>query len=171
MKKTVILIFISGVLGVFYYLFSNLENKKDINNQQISGQFDKSLQRTDEEWKKILTNEQYQILREKGTEIPFTGKLLNEKREGIYYSYGCNKPVFHSAQKYDSGTGWPSFIAPFAEKSVVLRLESNPNDNSIEVLDLCGGHLGHVFDDGPLPTGKRYCINSEALYFVPSLEK
>lgn len=134
--------------------------------QIISGSFDASKSKTETEWQQILTREQYHILREAGTEIPFTGALDREKRPGTYYSQGCDVALFRSEQKYDSGTGWPSFWAPIEEGVLVLRQESGL-DNRIEVLDPCGGHLGHVFDDGPDPTGKRYCMNSIALRFVP----
>lgn len=121
-------------------------------------------------WKEILTPEQYYVLRESGTETPFTGALNHEKRKGTYYSVGCDKPLFRSEQKYDSGTGWPSFWAPLSEDALILRKETGLLDDRIEVLDTCGSHLGHVFDDEPEPTGKRFCMNSVALYFVPDEE-
>lgn len=135
-------------------------------NKIISGSFDTTKLKPDSEWRKILSPEEFHVLREAGTEIPFTGQLNHETRKGTYYSVGCNVPLFRSEQKFDSGTGWPSFWAPVKGANLVLRKESE-SDDRIEVLDPCGGHLGHVFDDGPAPTGKRYCMNSIALTFVP----
>lgn len=159
------------IIGLFMYMLhintKPYQMKGSLESTVISGSFDRTKQKTDEEWKKILTPEQYHIVREQGTEIPYTGALNTEHRTGIYYSVGCNKPVFRSEKKFDSGTGWPSFSAPISDDALVLREDKTLGGTRIEVLDTCGGHLGHVFDDGPPPTGKRYCMNSVALNFVP----
>ncbi len=120
----------------------------------------------EEEWKRILPPERYDILRRKGTERPFTGKLLNNKRTGVYRCAGCGQPLFSSDTKFDSGSGWPSFYAPISEESVEERTDRTLFMSRTEVLcSRCGGHLGHVFKDGPKPTGMRYCINSDSLDF------
>jgi peptide-methionine (R)-S-oxide reductase len=169
-KKLAILVVCILVATSVYYIFSPEMLGKQNKSLLVSGTVDPGKVKTDEEWKKLLLPEEYHILREQGTEIPFTGALLHETRSGTYVSVGCNEPVFRSEQKYDSGTGWPSFWAPIQDGAVVLKQDTSLGQTRTEVLDRCGGHLGHVFDDGPDPTGKRYCINSIALRFIPDKE-
>ncbi len=122
---------------------------------------------SEEQWKARLTPEQYHILREKGTETAFTGKDWNNHQAGIYHCAGCDLELFDSSTKFDSGTGWPSYYQPIAPTVVVVGDDRSLGITRSEVTCArCGGHLGHVFDDGPKPTGLRYCMNSGALKFV-----
>lgn len=134
--------------------------------------YDYPVQLSEDNWKQRLTDVQYHVLREEGTERPFTDPLNDNKKEGIYYSAATGQPVFSSETKFESGTGWPSFYEPISKEAVVLKEDNSFGSTRIEVEDSgSGSHLGHVFPDGPQPTGLRYCLNGAALLFVAEGEE
>ena len=180
-KFIVFLLFISSVIMVILTI-SGCENKKHVNNSTMPSTvavsepkeknlekkgektMDYEIKKTDEEWKKVLTPEEYQIMRKKGTERPFTGKYYNYKGKGEYQCAACGNVLFKSDNKFDSGTGWPSFDKAVDDKSIKLMKDTSYGITRVEVVcGKCGAHLGHVFEDGPTETGKRFCINSCSL--------
>jgi len=136
-------------------------------NASIAGQYPVS--HTDAEWKALLTPDQYRVLRQQGTEAPFNNAYWNNHAAGTYVCAGCGTPLFSSTTKFESGTGWPSFTAPLKPEVVVVSTDTSYGMTRDEVhCAVCGGHLGHVFPDGPAPTHLRYCMNSASLKFIPA---
>lgn len=168
MKFTLPIIVAALVAGGFALQqnHSNFEMPKDGQQMKGSPKRKDKVVKTEAQWKKQLTEEQYRILRGQGTERAFCGRFHDSHEKGVYYCVGCNLPLFRADDKFDSGTGWPSFFQPYAKDSTWLRRDTSYGMIRDEVLCArCDGHLGHVFDDGPKPTGLRFCINSEVLTF------
>ena len=162
MKHTHIIIF---TIGLFMVVTSCAQQK--VAEKKISFPDDEKIELSDSEWKSRLTEDEYEVLRNKGTEYAFTGEYWNNKKEGVYTCAGCQLPLFDSSTKFRSGTGWPSFYQPINEINVAEEEDTSYGMVRTEVLCArCGGHLGHVFPDGPKPTKLRYCINSVSLNFV-----
>jgi peptide-methionine (R)-S-oxide reductase len=149
----------------FYVItgYSHCQVKSDKNTHETNSY---AISKSQSEWKKVLTPEQYHVLREKGTEYAFSGKFNDFKEKGTYVCAACNNELFDSGTKYDSGSGWPSFYKPIDNNSIHEVVDNSLGMQRIEaVCAKCGGHLGHVFDDGPKPTGLRYCVNSISMEF------
>ena len=162
--KQIIFILIMIVLLPLYISCAQ-QNQKS--NQSKGQEMSPKIQKSDKEWKEILSPEQYHVLREKGTERPFTGEYWNTKDKGVYKCAACGAELFSSDTKFESDCGWPSFYDVMNNKNIITRDDFSLGMHRVEVMCAnCGGHLGHIFEDGPKPTGQRYCINSLSIKLI-----
>ncbi|MBB5285799.1 peptide-methionine (R)-S-oxide reductase [Rhabdobacter roseus] len=163
MRKMRLVVLLCALFGLVTSSCSQAQKKVAKTNETS---VPRQVQKTEAEWKAELSQQQYYVLREKGTERPYSSPFNKNKDKGTYLCAACRTPLFSSETKFESGTGWPSFYKPLSEKNVEVALDNSAGMVRDEVLcRTCGGHLGHVFDDGPKPTGLRYCLNGVALRF------